>query len=99
MTKRQENIGVTAEGYNSGIVKEEFLANFEAFTAKASTLKKGEYKGIEITKKWFPDYAEMESFIRTKHEEMKPFLFGLTARFPEYFNYTDTYGLDILTVK
>ena len=94
MTKRQRMLGVTMEAYEKGIIKGEFLANWEAFLAKAATTKKGEYNGIDITRMWFGEDAGF-----TKHEQVKPFWFGLTAIMPEHFNYTDTCGLDCLTVK
>lgn len=94
MTKRQKALNVTEYGYQRGIVKEEFLADNEAFLAKASTIAKGQYNGLTICKKWFGDCAG-----EAKLEQIKPFLFGLTAIMPEHFNYSDTHGLDCLTVK
>ena len=99
MTKRQKALGVTAEGYKTGITEGNFLLNNEAFLAKIATLKKGEYSGIDIIKQWIPEYAEYENCMYMKLEEMKPFLFGLTARIPKHFYYTDTNGLDCLTVR
>jgi hypothetical protein len=93
MTKRQKALGVTEHGLERGIAKGEFLADNEAFLAKAATIKIGQYKGIDIVKQWFG----FESY--TKLEQMQPFLFGLTAKYPKYFNYTDTHGLDLLTVR
>lgn len=99
MNKRQQNLNVTDQAIIQGVKNNEFLANYEAFKAKISTLKKGQYSSIELIKNWIPQYQDMESFVLIKSEEIKPFLFGLTANFPKYFNYSDTNGLDILTVK
>lgn len=95
MTKRQKALGVTAYGYQRGIVDGEFLADREAFLAKAATIKKGQYTGLEITKQWLGEVGA--SVI---HEyDVKPRLFGLTVTMPEHFYYTDTNGLDCLTVR
>ena len=82
MTKRQKVLGVTEYGYERGIVKGEFLADNEAFLAKAATIKKGQYKGIDLIEQWFGFRCY------TKLEQVKPFLFGLTAIMPNHFNYT-----------
>ena len=97
MTKRQKSLGVTEYGYERGIIKEEYLADHEAFLAKAATIRKGQYTGLSIAKEWFSDFPEGAA--RMKLEEMKPFFFGLTAIMPDKFYYTDTNGLDTLTVK
>ena len=94
MTNRQKALGVTEYGYHRGIEKGEFLADFEAFLAKAATIKKGQYKAIDITKAWFGEWAG-----ESKHEQVKPFLNGLSATRNRHFNYTDTHGLDLLTVR
>lgn len=94
MTKRQKALNVTGYGYQRGIIKGEFLADHEAFLAKAATIHKGQYSGIAITKKWFGDDAGY-----AKHEQVKPYLFGLSAVMPEHFWYSDTNGLDCLTVR
>ena len=93
MTKRQIKLGVTEYGYSRGITKGEFLADNEAFLAKAATIKIGQHNGIDLIEQWFGFrcYAKLE--------QVKPFLFGISAKFPEYFNYTDTHALDLLTVK
>lgn len=98
MTKRQKMLGVSEYGYNRGIICKEFLADYEAFKAKAATLKKGQYTGESIARAWFPEFADDEWFIRIKLEEMKPFFFGLTVNHPSHFYYTDTFGLDCLDV-
>jgi len=94
MTNRQKALGVTEYGYKRGIIDGEFLTSPEAFLAKAATLKKGEYYGINITKKWFGENAG-----HAKHEEVQPFWRGLTALMPEKFYYSDTHGLDSLWVR
>lgn len=94
MTKRQRALNVTEYGYQRGIIKGEFLADNEAFLAKAATIIKGQYNGMAICKEWFGQYAG-----DAKLEQMKPFLFGLTATMPEHFCYSDTHGLDCLTVR
>lgn len=99
MTNRQKALGVTAYGYQRGIVDGEFLADYEAFKAKASTIKKGQHLGINIIRAWCPEYAEMDFFCIMKLEEAKRFFFGLTVNMPEHFYYTDTNGLDCLTVR
>lgn len=99
MTNRQKKLEVTEYGYRRGIEDNEFLSDIEAFKAKAATLKKGEYQGMTVMKMWFPEYADYKNFMRQKLEESKPFFFGLTAKYPNSFNYTDTNGLDCLTVK
>ena len=93
MTKRQKALGVTEKGYKRGIIEGEFIATFEAFAAKMATVKKGQYNGIDLIEQWFgiKSYAKLE--------QIQPLLFGLTANYPKYFNYTDTNGLDLLTVK
>jgi len=97
MTKRQKSLGVTKYGYERGIVNGEFLADHEAFLAKAATIRKGGYTGLSIAEEWFSDLPEWVA--RIKLDEMKPFFFGLTAIMPDKFYYTDTHGLDSLTVR
>lgn len=99
MTTRQKKLGVTEYGYKRGIEFGEFLADYEAFVAKAATIKKGQYSGRSIAQAWFPEFSDMDGFIDMKLEQMKPFFFGLTVNLPDNFNYTDTFGLDCLTVK
>ena len=99
MTNRQKKLGVTDDGYMQGIKQNEFLANFEAFKAKAATIRKGQYLGADIIREWFPEYADMECFVYTKLLQAQPFFFGLDATMHEHFIYTDTNGLDTLTVR
>lgn len=98
MTNRQKKLGVTDYGYTRGITLGEFLADYEAFKAKAATIKKGQYRGIDIIREWIGgDWSDF--FYSSKLEDVKPFLFGLTVNHPDNFYYTDTLGLDCLTVK
>ena len=99
MTNRQKKLGVTEYGYERGIKRGEFLSDFEAFKAKAATIKKGQYRGIDIIKSWMPEMAEYETCIYMKMQQAKPFFFGLDATLQEHFVYTDTNGLDTLTVR
>ncbi len=97
MTKRQKMLGVTEYGYQRGIKEDEWLADMECFLAKISTVKKGQYIGVSLTAKLM---GIDECMARIKHEyEVKKFLFGLTALMPEHFYYTDTNGLDCLTIR
>lgn len=95
MTKRQKALGVTEYGYQRGFKDGEFLADMECFLAKMATVKKGQYKAIELTKKFCGELGA-----RAKHEyEVKPKLYGLTVLYSDHFYYTDTNGLDCLTIK
>lgn len=94
MTKRQKMLGVTEYGYQRGIVDGEFLADIEAFLAKLATVKKGQCLGIEIARQWFEGICP-----QVKLQQMKPFLHGLTALMPDHIYYSDTHGLDCLTLK
>lgn len=93
MTQRQRKLGVTEYGYTRGIIEDEFLTGMEAFLAKAATIKKGQYKGMDIIEMWFGIRSYM------KLEQCKSFFFGLGVILPNNFHYTDTHGLDLLTVK
>jgi hypothetical protein len=99
MTNRQTKLGVTEYGYAEGIIDGNFLANFDAFKAKAATIKKGQYNGAYIMRLWFPEYAESDAFIYMKLRQAQPFFHGLSAVCSDHFHYTDTHGLDLLTVK
>lgn len=105
MTKRQFNMGVTEEGIRDAKAGE-FLKDMDSFIAKMSTVRKGQYKALELMKKFIKESCEKnglaftESCVRITHEyDIKPMLFGLTVRMPEYFYYTDANGMDCLTVK
>lgn len=93
MTKRQKSLGVTQYGYWSGIIDGNFLSDFESFKAKAATIKKGQYHGAQLAEQWFGRAYQ------TKLKKIKPFLSSLAAMLPDHFNYSDTKGLDLLTVK
>lgn len=105
MTKRQLNMGVTEEGIRDAKAGE-FLNDMDSFIAKMSTVRKGQYKALELMKKFMKESCEKngltftESCVRITHEyDIKPMLLGLTVRMPEYFYYTDTNGMDCLTIK
>ena len=105
MTKRQMNMGVTEYGIRAAR-DGEFLRDKESFIAKLSTVKKGQYKAVELMSKFIKESCEkngltfMEGCARITHEyDIKPLLFGLSVTMPEYFYYTDTNGMDCLTVK
>ena len=95
MTKRQKSLGVTEYGYQRGIIEGEWRADYECFKAKAATVKKGQYTAVDITKKWLGTDFCAEII----HEDVKRYWFGLSVNYPDKFNYTDTFGLDCLTVK
>ena len=101
MTKRQANMGVTEYGIR--VAKNgEFLRDSEAFLAKMSTVRKGQYKGLNLTIKFLKEVNLdiTDGCARITHEyDVKRMLFGLSVKLPEYFIYTDTNGLDCLTVK
>lgn len=94
MTNRQKMLGVTEYGYERGIKQDEWLADNEAFLAKAATLKKGEYRGFDVLVMW-----NSELFAICKFREVVPFFLGLAAAHPEHFSYTCTNDLDTLIVK
>lgn len=105
MTKRQINMGVTEEGIRDSKAGE-FLKDMDAFIAKMSTVKKGQYKALNLMIKFMRDAAEKnalpfdECCVKVTHEyDIKPMLYSLSIRLPEYFYYTDTNGMDCLTVK
>lgn len=105
MTKRQINMRVTEEGIKA-VKAGEFLKDMDAFVAKMSTVKKGQYKAVDLTIKFMKETCKKNDLLfyegaaRILHEyDVKPMLFGLTVRMPEYFYYTDTNGMDCLTVK
>lgn len=101
MTKRQKMLGVTEYGYQRGIVEGEFLADIETFLAKIATVKKGQYLGRNVAKMFFAEECKRhgEWYVDCKLKQMQSFLFGLTAIMPEHFYYTDTNGLDCLTIQ
>lgn len=93
MTNRQKALGCTE--YGVAMAKDgEWLADFDSFLAKAATIKKGQYIGFKL----FSDLLGFESIVKYEYD-VKPFLFGLDAAHNDHFVYTDTNGLDCLTVK
>lgn len=101
MTNRQKKLGVTEYGYQTGIVDGNWMRDIEAFAAKLATLRRGrQYSGADIIRAWLPaEYAEYDSLIYSKLEECIPYLNGLSYLHPEAYYYTNTHGLDLLTVK
>ena len=100
MTQRMKKFGITEESYNQGVKRNEFLNNADAFFAKLLTLERGtQIRGIDLMRKWFPEYSDCEYFLQLKLEQAQPFLFGLTAIHNECLNYTNTFGLDCLNIK
>ena len=100
MTSRQKALGVTEHGYQAGIVEGNWMRDIEAFAAKAATLKRGaQYHGKDIIKMWMPEYADMDGFVTAKREECIPYLNGISIMHPEAYHYTNTHGLDLLTVR
>lgn len=94
MTRRQKALGCTEDAVERA-KNGEFLCDMETFIAKMATVKKGEYIALELTKQFFGEFCST-----VKHEyEIKPLLHGLTVLMPEHFYYTDTLGLDCLTIK
>lgn len=94
MTKRQKALGVTEYGYRRGCILGEFMADYESFFAKAATIKKGQYIGLDIAKKWFDD----EYVAAGLHPEMQRFFFAISCNCSSHFIYSNTHGLDCLTV-
>ena len=61
MTKRQFNMGVTEEGIRDAKAGE-FLKDMESFIAKMSTVRKGQYKALELMKKFIKESCEKKRF-------------------------------------
>ena len=99
MTKKQEALGLLCWDIEEGVKNGNFLRNKHAFLAKLSTLKKGEYIGIEVLKKWMPEMAEYDASMKIKHEEAIPYFHFAAISFPKYFGYSNTHGLDMLTIR
>lgn len=92
MTKRQKALGVTEYGYRRGIVLGEYLADYEAFAAKAATLRKGQTSAEAICKAWQGEVVSVWV------DQIKRYLRALTINDSEHYQYTDTLGLDVLNV-
>lgn len=102
MTKRQKALGCTDYGVEKAR-NGEWLYDFECFLAKVATIKKGQYIGFKL----FSGILKSESGLefpdevwRIKYRQnIQPFLFALNVKHHDHFVYTDTNGLDCLTVK
>jgi hypothetical protein len=106
MTARQRNLGVTTYGIEE-CKNGNYFANSDAFLARISTYKKGQYTGYnvmlklceEIISKFGFDWMTPEDLACTNYEKVKSYLRGLSATKSQYFYYTDTLGLDNLTIR
>ena len=96
MTRRQENIGVTAYGIEM-LKKYGCISCTEAFLASISTHKKGQFKGIEICLEMFPGMDKELAII--KMDDVRTFLNAISVIAPKFFHYTNTLGLDTLTIR
>jgi hypothetical protein len=102
MTTRQRNLGVTAYGIEQ-VKKGNYMADYDSFKAWMSTVKKGEYIGRNLLQKMYDELSKIVGFEAT-FTESDFFRFqcmcrGLAANHPQYFYYTDTLGLDNLTIR
>ena len=95
MTNRQKAIGVTEYGYERGIKDNEWRADYECFLAKLATVKKGEYILTNLVAKWIGSDCGASIIA----EEIRPYVYGASVNHPDKFYYTNTFGLDCLTVK
>ena len=106
MTARQRNLGVTTYGIEE-CKNGNYFANSDAFLARISTYRKGQYTGYnvmlklceEIISRFGFDWMTLEDLACTNYEKVKSYLRGLSATKPQYFYYTDTLGLDNLTIR
>lgn len=86
-------MGVTEYAIQRGVRGGEFMLSLDYFLARISSVKKGYYHGADLVVILFGQYSVV------KHEEIKPFLFGLAVILPQYFGYADTHGIDMLTIR
>ena len=93
MTKRQKMLGCTEYGVERA-KKGEWLADFESFMAKMATVKKGQYIGFDLFSKKFG----IDSHVKYEMDVQK-FLVALDVNCNKHFVYTNTLGLDCLTVR
>jgi hypothetical protein len=96
MTKRQIKLGVTENDIKNLKEKGE-LNSFGTFKAWMANLKKGQYNSEQITKMIYGNNEEY--LLKFRKEEIKQFLLGISINNRDNFNYSDTLGLDILTVR
>lgn len=102
MTARQRKLGVTTYGMEQ-LKKGNYLADNESFKAWMSTVKKGDYTGRNILQKMYNELSKLVgfevSFTESDLWRFKSMCNGLTAKFPQYFYYSDTHGLDNLKIR
>lgn len=102
MTTRQRNLGVTAYGLEQ-LKKGNYMADNDSFLAWMSTVKKGEYRGRDILQKMYDKLSKMSgldaTFTDSDFFQFQCMCRGLSATHPKYFYYTDTLGLDNLTIR
>ena len=102
MTARQRKLGVTAYGIEQ-FRKGNYMADNESFLAWMSTQKKGDYIGRNILQKMYEELSKMMGVDVTYTDsdlfKFKSMCKGLSITHPEYFYYTDTLGLDNLTIR
>lgn len=98
MTNRQKAIGCPEWAVDMAR-NGEWLRCSEAMLAKLATVKRGvQYRGTDLIKMWLPEYADMPVIINMKRDDAVPMWLGLSALYPERFNYTCTHSLDLLWV-
>ena len=68
-----------------------------------ATVKKGQYIGRDICRKMYNEIGKVLGFeVGFDNEDFwrfQSFCKGLAINYPQYFSYTDTLGLDNLTIK
>ena len=83
--------------------KGNYMADNESFLAWMSTVKKGQYRGQYILHKMFDELSKKVGFDVTYTEstlfQFKAMCIGLSITHPDYFSYTDSLGLDNLTIR
>ena len=103
MTERQRKLGVTTSDIEQ-VKKGNIMADNGSFLAWMATVKKGQYLGRNVCKKMCKAISKhLPPNIETNEDlvfqEFKRKCKGLAASHPEQFYYTDTLGLDNLTIR
>ena len=102
MTTRQRNLEVTTYGIEQ-VKNGNIIADIESFKAWMATVKKGQYIGRDICRKMYNEIGKVLGFeVSFDNEDFwrfQSFCKGLAINYPQYFSYTDTLGLDNLTIK
>jgi len=93
MTKRQLNLKVNEKSLIE-IKKGNIMQSYETFKAFMSTIKKGQYKFEEIAKMIYK-----EKIYNFQAEEIRQWLSGLSINESKNFNFSETLGLDLITVR